>query len=132
VTPEAAYFLARAERTLTDAVRIAEVDIPHVAAREAYMAAFHAAQATIFERLAKVKTHRGVHSAFAQIARDDPGLGAELGSFLAAAYSFKDVADYGPRPATTDADEAERAIESARRLVERVRAALGGGPGDAG
>jgi uncharacterized protein (UPF0332 family) len=129
VTPEAAYFLARAERTLTDAVRIAEVDIPHVAAREAYMAAFHAAQATIFERLAKVKTHRGVHSAFAQIARDDPGLGAELGSFLAAAYSFKDLADYGPRPATTDA---ERAIESARRLVERVKAALDGGPGKAG
>jgi uncharacterized protein (UPF0332 family) len=48
VTPETAVFLAQADRALDAAVRIAAVGIPRVAAREAYMAAFHAAQATIF------------------------------------------------------------------------------------
>ena len=91
------------------------------------MAAFHAAQATIFERTGRVvKTHKGVHSTFAQIVKDDPLLGAELGRFLMNAYTYKDAADYRPRDTTTPA-KAEEAIAGARHLVERVKAALGSG-----
>ena len=39
--------------------------MPEVAAREAYMASFHAAQACLFERDGRApKTHSGVHAAF--------------------------------------------------------------------
>jgi uncharacterized protein (UPF0332 family) len=125
VTPETAVFLAQADWALDEAVRIAAVGIARVAAREAYMAAFHAAQAAIFERAGRVvKTHRGVHGTFAQIAKDDPGLGPELGHFLAASYKYKYVADYR---ADSDivATESEEAIAGARQLLDRVKAALG-------
>lgn len=125
MTPETAVFLAQADRALDAAVRIAAVGIPRVAAREAYMAAFHAAQATIFERAGRVvKTHWGVHGIFGQVAKDDPGLGPELGHFLAASYKYKEVADYRADREIVPAD-AEDAIAGARQLIERVRAALG-------
>jgi hypothetical protein len=39
--------------------------LPHIAALEAYLAVFHAAEANIFEHTGKVaKTHRGVRSEF--------------------------------------------------------------------
>jgi uncharacterized protein (UPF0332 family) len=67
---EAADYLTKARATLADARRIAAVLLPHVAAREAYLAVFHAAQAYIFERTGKVaKTHRGVRSEFTRLSR---------------------------------------------------------------
>lgn len=125
MTPEAAVYLDQADEALDAAVRIAAANLPRVAAREAYMAAFHAAQATIFERAGRVvKTHKGVHSTFASIAKGDPLLGAGLGRFLTNAYKYKDTADYRPRSAITAASAAE-AIAGARHLLERVKAALG-------
>ena len=51
--------------TLVDAQKIASLPLPHVAAREAYLAVFHAAEAYIFEQTGKVsKTHRGFRSEF--------------------------------------------------------------------
>jgi hypothetical protein len=41
--PETADYLAKARTTLADAQQIAALPLPHVAAREAYYAAFHAA-----------------------------------------------------------------------------------------
>ena len=50
MTPEAQRSLEKADNCLT------------TAGRNAYLAAFHAARALIFERTGKVaKTHRGVH-----------------------------------------------------------------------
>jgi uncharacterized protein (UPF0332 family) len=63
--------------------------MPEVAAREAYMAAFHAAQACLFERDGRApKTHSGVHAAFGLLAAGEAGLGRRLGSFLAAVEAF--------------------------------------------
>lgn len=60
---ETADCLAKAHATLADAQQIATLPLPHVAAREAYLAAFHAAEAYIFEHTGKVaKTHRGARS----------------------------------------------------------------------
>lgn len=62
---ETADYLAKARATLADAQKIAALPLPHVAAREAYLAVFHAAEACIFEQTGKVaKTHRGVRSEF--------------------------------------------------------------------
>lgn len=93
--PETAALLARARADLDAARRIVAIEIPGVAAREAYMAAFHAAQAVLFERDGEVpKTHSGLHGAFGRVARDEPGLGRDLGRIFAEAYEFKDIADY--------------------------------------
>jgi hypothetical protein len=56
---EAADYLAKAYAAITDARQIASLPLPHIAAREAYVVVFHAAEAYIFEQTGKVaKTHR--------------------------------------------------------------------------
>jgi hypothetical protein len=67
-------FGSRAKRRedLSDARQIAEIKHAKVAARSACYAAFHAAEALIFERTGKaVKTHRGVRIEFARLTKDD-------------------------------------------------------------
>ena len=126
MTPEAGVFLAQARRCLDAAERIAAADVPRVAAREAYMAAFHAAQGILFERTGRVhKTHSGVHAAFGRLAKAEPMLGVDLGRFLAQSYDLKDAADYRLAPMIT-ADMAEEAIRKAKHFVARVEAVLGG------
>ena len=78
--------------------------MPEVAAREAYMAAFHAAQACLFERDGRApKTHSGVHAAFGQLAAREPGLGRRLGSFLPRAYNLKDISNYSTTRTVSEA-----------------------------
>src|SRR5438067_13509582 len=94
--PETADYLEKARTTLADAQQIAALPLPHVAAREAYYAAFHAAEACIFEPTGKVAiSHRGVRSEFTQLARREPRIDRELSRFLATAYQLKETADYG-------------------------------------
>ena len=58
MTPEAARFLQNAENHLERGHTRLGVHLSEDAARAAYLAAFHAAQAVIFERTGKVaKTH---------------------------------------------------------------------------
>ena len=47
MTPEAAQFLKKSRDDLNDARKIASIGLAHVAARSAYYAAFHAAEATL-------------------------------------------------------------------------------------
>ena len=86
--PETANCLERAREALADAKMIAAASIHRVAAREAYVAAFHAAEAYIFERRERVvKTHRGLRTLFSEIAKSDPGVPADFPQFLAEAVS---------------------------------------------
>jgi uncharacterized protein (UPF0332 family) len=96
--------------------------LAEAAGRAAYLAAFHAAQALIFERNAKVpKTHRGVHAQFSRLARDIPGLGADLSRFLSRAYDFKVVADYEIGPdVSVPLAEAIAATKAAENFVDRI------------
>lgn len=96
------------------------------AGRAAYMAAFHAAQALIFERLHRaLKTHRGVQSEFHRLAHADPAIGEGRATFLSEAYRFKTVADYdvgayahpSPEDVRAALDPAEDVIEAVARAV---------------
>lgn len=76
---ETADYLVKARVTLADAQQIATLPLPHIVAREAYLAAFHAAEAYIFEQTGRAaKTHRGVRSEFARLAKAEPRIGREL------------------------------------------------------
>jgi uncharacterized protein (UPF0332 family) len=72
-TPEATLYLEKARWHLASARTIAAQNIPEIAAREAYYAAYHAAEAYIFETTGKIaKTHSGLHGEFSRLAKDDP------------------------------------------------------------
>jgi uncharacterized protein (UPF0332 family) len=89
VKPETTDWLERARECLRDASRILPV-VPRVAARKAYLAAFQAAQALIYERTGRVsKTHRGTRSQFSLLTRDEPRIGHEHVLFLAHGYEIK-------------------------------------------
>lgn len=124
---ETADYLAKARTTLADAQQIATLPLPHVAAREAYYAAFHAAEAYIFEHTGKVATtHRGVRSEFARLARREPRIDRELTRSLATAYQLKATADYGIGPAIAPitADQAAAAITTASRFIDTITQVL--------
>ena len=75
--PEAADYLGKARQCLDDAKQIAAATpLHHIVAREAYLAAYHAAEAYLFERTGKAaKTHRGLRSEFGRVtfARGEGG-----------------------------------------------------------
>jgi uncharacterized protein (UPF0332 family) len=124
---ETADYLAKARATLGDAEQIAGLPLPHIAAREAYYAAYHAAEAYIFEQTGKAATtHRGVRSEFGRLARREPGIDRELTRFLGTAYQLKATADYGigPTAAPITADQAAAAIATARRFIDTITQSL--------
>ncbi|HJU20193.1 MAG TPA: HEPN domain-containing protein [Stellaceae bacterium] len=122
MTPEAGRYLDRARQCLTRARPILAAGVSEDAGRTAYLAAFHSAQALIFERTGAVaKTHRAVRRQFAQLTRDQPRIDAELRRFLPDGYSLKSIADYEVGPdAVVPVEEAARAIEIATRFVDRI------------
>ncbi|MGH6991125.1 MAG: HEPN domain-containing protein [Stellaceae bacterium] len=101
------------------------------AGRTAYLAGFHAAQASISERTGRaVETHGGVNTEFHRLVRNDARIGQELRAFLGFAYSLKAIADYETGPGSEVPPElAAEAVAAARRLVakmaELVEAAAG-------
>ena len=94
MTPEAAEELAVARRHLSDEKAIAGPKIAHVPAREAYLAAYHSAEAFLHDRAGRPpRTHRGLRSEFARLARAEPLNDPAFIRFLATAYELKSVSD---------------------------------------
>jgi uncharacterized protein (UPF0332 family) len=126
VTPEAADHLEKARHCLDRAGTILAAEVPDVAAREAYLAAFHAAQALIAERTGRTaKTHKGVHVHFARLTRHEPRVDSELRQFLPKAYDMKALADYEVGPYTdVSVEQATVAIRTAERFVECISGLL--------
>ena len=126
MTPEAARYVDKAQKCLTNAHTSLTVNLTNDAGRGAYFAAFHAAQALIFERTGKIaKTHKGVNAEFARLVKDTPQLDNSLPRFLQRAYNLKAVADYETGPdSDIDSDRAAAAIEDARKFVDAIRHVL--------
>jgi uncharacterized protein (UPF0332 family) len=96
------------------------VSLHEDAARAAYLASFHLAQAYIFERTGKAsKSHKGVQTEFFRLSKDDARVDPDLRRFLSQSYEFKSVADYftGDEAGTSE-QEAAVAIATAKRFIE--------------
>jgi uncharacterized protein (UPF0332 family) len=121
LTPEAERFLDKARECLADA-QLYQARSPRIAGREAYLSAFHAAEALIRERTGKVaKTHRGVRGEFARLTRGDVRVDRSLSEFLAQAYELKSIADYGTgRDGVVSVEAAAAAVEAAARFIDCV------------
>jgi uncharacterized protein (UPF0332 family) len=120
VTPEAREHFAKGRQCLTRGRTILAAGVGEDAGRNAYLAAFHAAQALIAERTGKdAKTHKGVDAQFARLTRNEPRLSLELRrQFLAQAYDIKSIADCGLGHDTdVPLDRAGAAIETAEQFV---------------
>jgi uncharacterized protein (UPF0332 family) len=126
VTPEAKDYLDKARENLDDARKIVAIHLTKVAARSAYYAAFHAAEALIIERTGKVaKTHSGVRTEFARLLKDTPGGERAMLTILAQGYKYKEIGDYGVgRGAVVTDEEANDAIKDAAGFLDRVTALL--------
>lgn len=120
---ETAAYLTKARSSLADATKIAGLPLPHIAARESYVAVFHAAQAYIFEHTGKVaKTHRGVRSEFARLAKSEPRISGDMTAFLGNAYQFKAAADYmvGETATPISTEDAAAALAAADAFLETI------------
>jgi uncharacterized protein (UPF0332 family) len=126
VKPETIQFVEFARDMLRRAREMFSIHLNDDAGRAAYLAWFHVAQAIIFERDGRVlKTHRGVQTEFYRIMKDDPRADVELVGFLARAYRFKTVADYGFDIATHPTDDNVRsAMQDAMRFFDVFTALL--------
>jgi uncharacterized protein (UPF0332 family) len=125
LTPEAARFLDKARSCLADAIRIQQL-VPRLVGREAYLAAYHAAEALLYERTGKIaKTHRGLRAQFANIARSEPRIDRPMLEFLAQAYELKSLADCRTGADANFSEEiAAAAVERATRFVDVVGSLL--------
>ena len=93
MTPEAQEYLDKA-RAMLEVIHYSDE-----AARAAYLAGFHAAQALICERTGRIaKSRSGMRSLFARLAKDDPRIDRTATRFLGRAYRFTEITDYGTSP----------------------------------
>jgi uncharacterized protein (UPF0332 family) len=131
MTPEVAAYLDKARQCLSNSRALQAIGLNNDAGRNAYFAAFHSAQALIFSRTGRVaKTHSGVRSEFARLAKAEPAIDRSLTGFLASAYALKEVADYETGPdAMIPHERASAALESAEQFVDRVAGLLDEGQG---
>lgn len=122
MTPEADRFLEKARQCLANARANLGIGLSNDAGRNAYFAAFHAAQALIFERAGKIaKTHQGVQGEFYRLAKDEPSIDKNFPVFLSQAYNLKAVADYETGPdSIVPPERAAVAIETAGCFIECI------------
>jgi uncharacterized protein (UPF0332 family) len=127
VTPEASDHLAKAREYLSKARNL--LDVLHYsdeAARAAYLAGFHAAQALLSS------ARRGPRKDTVDCALPLPSwqrttrIDRTLTRFLARAYKSKEISDYGIGPeAVVSSAEAQEMIDLAARFVDRITKIVG-------
>jgi len=126
VKDQTAAFLEKSRELLDEAETIMSVHCHEAAARTAYLAGFHAAQALIFETSGRAyKSHSGVNAEFNRLVKDDPRVDDQIRAFLGRTYNLKAIADYVTGPGSHISGEmAHEAVDSALRFVDAVAALL--------
>jgi uncharacterized protein (UPF0332 family) len=124
VKGQTAAFLEKSRELLDEAEAIMSVHRHEAAARTAYLAGFHVAQALIFETSGRVyKSHSGVNAEFNRLVKGDPRVDDQIRAFLGRTYNLKAIADYVTGPGShISAEMAREAIDDARRFVDAVAA----------
>lgn len=127
MTPEALLHLAKARKLLATSEQLLSHGFPNDAARDAYLAAYHAAQAYIVDHAGRTaKTHSGAHTQFAQLALHEPRMTDDLRSFLPRAFRLKAIVDYEfGEDAEIPLPRAEAAVSDARLFIALIEDLLG-------
>jgi uncharacterized protein (UPF0332 family) len=124
------FYLEKARKLLATARSLIADGYFNDGARGAYLAAYNAAQAYIADHAGRAaKTHRGVHTQFAQLAMLEAAIDAEMRGFLTEAYDLKAIADYEfGENADIPPKRATAAVDKAGRFVECITDLLQGSP----
>jgi uncharacterized protein (UPF0332 family) len=121
MTPEAVRFLDKARRLLSNASALLDAGFVEAAGREAYLSAYHAAQALITHNNGKpAKTHDGVKSEFSRLTKQDPRVPNELRAFLFNASRLKEIADFELGPVELLIERVAQAIETAKYFISCI------------
>jgi uncharacterized protein (UPF0332 family) len=122
VKPETADYIDKARRCLSNGRANLSIRLSNDAGRNAYLTAYHAAQAYIFNKTGKIaKSHNGVQSLFAQLASKDAFIPEDLQKFISQAYDLKAVADYELGPGSDiPLERSIAALEKAARLLDCI------------
>jgi uncharacterized protein (UPF0332 family) len=122
VKEQTSAFLEKSRELLDQADAILSINLHEPAARTAYLAGFHAAQALLFETSGRIfKSHSGVNGEFSRLVKDDPRVDDHIRAFLGRAYDLKAIADYETgADSHISAERAREAIEAAHRFVECI------------
>jgi uncharacterized protein (UPF0332 family) len=116
--------LAKARESITFARHALAGNCTEEAGRSAWMAAFRATIVFFVAPTGKApKTHSGVRSQFARLAREELRISREQVSLLGWSYELKNAADYEQEHKLSLA-EAIRAINEAQGLVQTMAAII--------
>jgi uncharacterized protein (UPF0332 family) len=126
VKPEAERSLEKADQCLATGRAELGINLSSEAGRNAYLAAFHAARAFIFERTDRLlRRHESVQREFTRLAEHEPGIDKDFPVFLTQAYNLKAVADYETGPGSiVPPQRAAAALDTATRFVDCIRRLL--------
>ena len=113
--PETERSLEKAGQCLATGRAELAINLSSEAGRNAYLAAFHAARAFIFERTGNfIRRHEGVQREFTRLTNAEPGIDKSFPVFLSQAYNLKAVADYETGPGSiVPPERAAAALETA-------------------
>jgi uncharacterized protein (UPF0332 family) len=121
VKGQSSAFLEKSRELLDEADAIFGINRHEAAARAAYMAGLHAAQALIFETSGRIyKSHSGVQSEFSRLVKDDARVDDQIRTFLGRTYNLKAIADYHTGPGSHISAESARGHRH-RAAVRGVR-----------
>ncbi len=126
MTPEATRFLEKVRTLLDHAEIMLNVNLNDEAGRTAYLAAFHIAQAYIYEHTGRsLKTHKVVQMEFLRLTKDDPRFSLKLHGFLSQTYNLKAIADYETDPGSeVSAERTTEAVGTGKQFVEHIAVLL--------
>jgi len=125
VNPGALKHLRYARTIHAEIDKLRGIGLHGLAGREAYLVAFHAAQAYVIAKTGNSpKTHAGLHAEFTRLAALSGDLSPEFASHLSRSYILKSAHDYMRGETLTPEQIAERAGRSEAFML-RVAECLG-------
>ncbi len=116
--------LEHARAHLDEAVKVMEIGLASLAARQAYLAALTAARGIVFETTGQgPKTHRGVKRLIHRLVHEGLPIQQELLSIFDDGFEMKLEADYG-NPEKITREAANAAVDMAPRLIADIERTL--------
>lgn len=115
--------LVQADETLKDAEMLLSHDRLRSAADRAYYAVYHAAQALLYSKGLKPKTHSGLQRMFDEHVVKTGLISEELGVTLADAFKLRQKSDYDVEAVITK-ELVDDIIKRARQFVSKIKGLL--------
>lgn len=119
--------LAKAQQALNDAEQLASGGSDEGVVNRLYYAAFHAAQAALYDRGIEPSSHGAIRNRFGEALVLDGSVDRSQGRLLTTLADLRQQADYGYEP--IDADVATL-LDRTRSFVESMAALVDSEPGE--